>query len=83
MSSETIEGVYGECLLCKQVYIHGEALASCVWAVIVPNFSELRERLKQQGYPAGITEASSDAELCKSPAIVTIYRNELRVHFDR
>ena len=79
MSPETLESIYAECLLCAQIYIHGEALASCVSAVVVPDFPALRKWLEENGYPAGIDGTWTNEALCASADIATIYRNEFRV----
>lgn len=79
VSAETLEGIYGESLLCQQVYVHGEALASCVSAVVVPNFAELGKWLAQVGYPSGLSSSSTPETLCNNADVVSVYRNEFRV----
>lgn len=77
MSPETLEGIYAECLMCHQVYVHGEALASCVSAVVVPNFEELRKRMAEAAIV--VPASASLAEICANSAVIALYRNEFRV----
>lgn len=74
VSPEALETGYLECPLAQQLYIHGDSLASCVSAVVVPDFPLLRTRLADQ-----TIAALSDAELCQHPAAAGLYRRELQV----
>ncbi|XP_075240863.1 long-chain-fatty-acid--CoA ligase 5-like isoform X2 [Convolutriloba macropyga] len=78
VAPEKVEGIYAQCPLVAQIYVHGESLEYCCVGVCIPEESAFRSL----AYQEGITDCNllSFSELCQRPKLVKAMLTKLTEH---